>query len=228
MEEPRDQESASPQQPPEEAQGLDERTLRRLLTACPSRDLVDLLLKGVRENRTFRRKVLAWLIDAYADDLPAASVRAEIGGWIDDAFAPGRSLMPRTPAIRDLGAVRTAVRRRPRLAVYAHLAVVGALVDFLRAYGGGPESLYAALVRHFEWAAEAAARVDDEHEQLAAVVDLEEFVVCGADFGCGIDRAAAAALESHLGHLYPDRDFHLAAIEERYEERRRRRRGWAR
>lgn len=50
--------------------GIDQQTVRRLLKETPSGELVAFLLKGARENKTFRRKLVAWLIDTYIDQLP--------------------------------------------------------------------------------------------------------------------------------------------------------------
>lgn len=205
------------------AQGIEPQTIRRLLAATPSRDLVAFLLKRARENKAFRRKLLAWVIDTYADQIPADAVQSEIAGWIEDVFDPGSALTPRAPDLRDLTVVRTAVRRHPELAVFAHLAVVDGIGDWLSAYGRGPDSFYQAFARHFEWAASALPGVQDEAARSGALRDLEEAVVRGSDFGYGLDYTTALAL-SGLSALYPDRAFDYASIAERCLERRMRRR----
>lgn len=211
------------QQKADDAQaGLDQQTVRRLLKEAPSGELVAFLLKGARENKTFRRKLLAWLIDTYADQLPLDAVRAEIAGWVEDVFDSGRGYMPRVPALRDLTPVRTAVRRHPDLAVLAHLTVLDAIAAWLDAYGGGPDSLYQAFAHHFEWAAAALPLVRDERARFDALITLEDLVLKASDFGYSLDSITAEAL-SGVGDHFPGRAFDYASIRERHEERRRRR-----
>lgn len=130
--------------------------------------------------------------------------------------------MPRVPALRDLTPVRTAVRRHPDLAVLAHLAVVDAIATWLDAYGGGPDSLYQAFARHFEWAAAALPLVRDERARFDALTALEDAVLKASDFGYGLDSITAEAL-SRVGDHFPGRTFDYASILERYKERRRKR-----
>lgn len=203
--------------------GIDQQTVRRLLKETPSGELVTFLLKGARENKTFRRKLLAWLIDTYADQLPLEAVQAEIVGWVEDVFDSGRGYTPRVPALRDLTPVRTAVRRHPDLAVIAHLAVIDAITTWLDAYGGGPDSLYQAFAHHFEWAAAALPLARDEQTRFDALIALEDAVLKASDFGYGLDSIAAEAL-SRVGDHFPGRAFDYASILERHRELRRRRR----
>lgn len=210
--------------PADDAQaGIDQPTLRRVLKEAPSSDLVSFLLKGARENKAFRRKVLAWLIDSYADQLAPEAVGAEVARWVEDVFDSGRSDFPRVRALRDLAPVRTAVRHHPGLAVPAHLAVVDAIASWLDAYGDGPDSLYQALIRHFEWAVAALPLVRDEQARFDALIALEDAVVQASDFGYGLDRMTADTLSSVADH-FPGRAFDFGSILERHMERRRRRR----
>lgn len=203
--------------------GIDQQSVRRLLEETPSRDLVAFLLKGARDNKVFRRKLLAWLIDTYADQLPVEAVQAEVASWVEDVFDPGSGYAPRVPTVRDLTVVRTAVRRHPGLAVVAHLTVVDAVAAWLDAYGGGPDSLYRTFERHFAWAAAALPFVEDERTRLDALTDLEDAVLKASDFGYGLDRITAGAL-SRVGDHFPGRAFDYASILARHEDRRRRRR----
>ncbi len=203
--------------------GIEPQTLRRLLKETPSGDLVVFPLKGVRENKTFRRKLLAWLIDTYADELPVEAVHAEIADWVHDVFVLRSESAPHPPALRELAPVRTAVRRHPDLAVFAHLAVLDAIVERLDAYGGGPDSLYQAFIHHFEWAVAALPLVQDEQVRVDALIAREDLVLKASDFGYGLDSITAGAL-SRLRKHFPGRAFDYGSILERHEERRRRRR----
>lgn len=207
--------------------GIDSKTVRRLLKETPRGELVTFLLTGARQNKAFRRKVLAWLIDTYADQLPRETVLTEIEGWVEDVFDQGRGDTPRIPALRDLAPLRTAVRRHPDVAVPAHLAVVNAVMDWLGSYGGGPDSLYQALVHHFEAAAAALPLVPDEGTRLTGLLSLEDAAIQATDLGFGLgfglDRMALEALWSVRDH-FPGRPFDYESIHERYVERHRRRR----
>lgn len=173
--------------------GIQDRDIRRLLADKSPSDLAGFLLKGVKENKAFRRKVLAWLIHADAELLPQEVVLGEICAWIEDVFTQ-RALMPRTPDLRELNPVKSAVRDHPDLAVFAYLEIVDQIAEFLDAYGGGPDSLYDALMNSFREAAANLPLVADAAQQEAHLRWMAEFSRRSSDFGYGLDGATAEVL----------------------------------
>lgn len=178
---------------PADHQGIAERDIRDALASRSAKELAGFLRKAMRENRTVRRKVLAWLIDADADTLPPQAVQGELRAWIDSVFEQ-RSLMPRPPDLRELAPVRSAVRHRPDLAVPACLAILDAIADFLDAYGGGPQSLYTGFLRTFAEAAAFLAAVTDPDLRVAWLDELDGLSSKGEDLGYGLGRQTADIL----------------------------------
>ena len=180
--------------------GIEDRDIRRLLESKSPSDLARFLLKGVRENKAFRRKVLAWLINDDAEALPKETVLGEIDAWIEDAFNQ-RSLMPRTPNLKELNPVRSAVRGHPDLAVPTHLEIVDQIAGFLDAYGGGPTSLYDAIGSSYREAAANLPQVADASQQETYLRWMEEFAGRCGDFGYGLDSETGEVLDELREHL---------------------------
>lgn len=180
--------------------GIEDRDIRRLIESRSPTDLARFLLKGARENRAFRRKVLAWLINGDAKALPKETVLDEIDAWIADAFHQ-RSLMPRTPNLKELNPVRSAVRGQPDLAVPAHLEIVDQIAGFLDACGGGPTSLYDAIANSYREAAANLPQVADASEREMYLLWMEELAGRCSDFGYGLDSDIGEVLDELREHL---------------------------
>lgn len=174
--------------------GLQDQDVRRLLGDKSPSELAGFLLKGLKENKAFRRKVLAWLIDTEAEKLPKDAVLGEIGAWIEDIFDQ-RSVKPRTPNLKDLNPIKSAVKNHPDLAVPAYLAIVDEIAAFLDAYGGGPISFYDALGNSFHQAAANLPMVADSDLQREYLGRMERFEGRSSDFGYGLDCETAEVLE---------------------------------
>lgn len=174
--------------------GIEDRDIRRMLEGKSSSDLARFLLKGVKENKAFRRKVLAWLIQADAEALPNETVLGEIGAWIEDIFSQ-RGLTPRMPNLRELNPVKSAVRGHPGLAAPIYLEIVGKIAEFLNAYGGGPNSFYDALGSNFREAAANLPQMADAVQRETYLRWMEEFSQGCSDFGYGLDSETAEVLD---------------------------------
>ncbi len=173
--------------------GIEDRDIRRMLEGKSSSDLARFLLKGVKENKAFRRKVLAWLIQAGAEALPKETVLGEIGAWIEDVFSQ-RGLKPRMPNLRELNPVKSAVRDHPDLAVPTYLEIVSQIAEFLDTYGGGPTSFYDALGSSFRAAAANLSQMADAAQGETYLRWMEEFSRRCSDFGYGLDSETAEVL----------------------------------
>jgi hypothetical protein len=172
---------------------IEDRDIRRSLACKSSSELARFLLQGVKSDKTFRRKVLAWLIQADAEALPQEAVLGEIGTWIDEVFKQtGR--MPRTPNLRALNPVKSAVKGHPNLAVPISLEIVGQVAEFLDAYGGGPASFYNTLRHHFREAAVHLPAMTDAVQRETHLRRMMEFSRKCSDFGYGLDRETAKIL----------------------------------
>ena len=172
---------------------IEDRDIRRSLACKSSSEFARFLLQGVKKDKTFRRKVLAWLIQADAGALPQEAVLGEVGTWIDEVFnQTGR--MPRTPNLRALNPVKSAVKGHPNLAVPISLEIVGQIAAFLDAYGGGPASFYDTLRRHFREAAVHLPAMTDVAQRETHLRRMMEFSRKCSDFGYGLDRETAKIL----------------------------------
>ena len=172
---------------------IEDRDIRRSLACKSSSELARFLLQGVKSDKTFRRKVLAWLIQADAEALPQEAVLGEIGTWIDEVFKQtGR--MPRTPNLRALNPVKSAVKGHSNLAVPISLEIVGQVAEFLDAYGGGPASFYNTLRHHFREAAVHLPAMTDAVQRETHLRRMMEFSRKCSDFGYGLDRETAKVL----------------------------------
>ena len=174
--------------------GLQESTVRDLVRGKSAGDLAGFVLRGLKGDRSFRRKVLAWLIAEDQGSIADETAQEELLLWVEDVFVQ-KNLSPRTPKLADLKPVKSAVRSRPSLAVPVHIAVADAIADFLSTYGGGPESLYSAYVTSFREAARNLALLTDPAAQRAYFAELEGRALAASDFGYGMDAATAECLE---------------------------------
>lgn len=103
--------------------------------------------------------------------------------------------MPRTPNLKELNPVRSAVRGHPDLAVPTHLEIVSQIAGFLDAYGGGPTSLYDVIVNSFREAAAYLPQMADAAQMETHLRWMEEFARGCSDFGYGLDSETAEVLD---------------------------------
>ncbi len=141
--------------------GLADGDIRSLLAGKSARELANFLFKGIKENKAFRRKTLAWLIDTGADQLPWEAILDELTGWVAEILEPWAGLKPRLPDLRELNPVKSAVKNRPDLGVPVYLAIVEGLAVFPRTFGDAPASFHHALVASFERAGEFLLAIKD-------------------------------------------------------------------
>ncbi len=182
------------------AQGIPTQLVKDLLRRQPASELAEFLLRGMKDNGQFHRKVLAWLISEHPSILPDEMALAELTAWVDDVFAePGHK--PRTPNLTELNPVRAAVRKRPAIAVPVHIAIVQGISGHLHAYGGGPTSHYSGLVRAFRDAAQALLALDDPEAQEKYLQELESLASGLDDLGYGVDAATQECLDDTMSEL---------------------------
>lgn len=179
---------------PDSEAGIDAAALNRVLRSRTAAELARLLARGARESKPFRQRTVALLIESFPEEIGEAAIRAEVGGWIDAVLDAGAAGLPRLPDLRGLSLVRRAVRGLPAVAVWAHMAVADGVLSWLQTYGGGPDTFYATLVRHFAWAAEALALLPDGAKREEWLGAMEDFTASTQDLGYGIAAACTAAL----------------------------------
>lgn len=188
----------------EEKVGISDKDVRRVLEGKSALELVKFLLKGVKEKKAFRRKVLAWLIDTSADQLDYDAILDEIMTWIDEILEPWSGMTPRTPDLRELTAVKSAVKNHPGLAVPSYLAILKGIANFLDTFGGGPQSFYKSFVNSFSEASLHLSAIEDPKLQKNYFEWLESLSSKSDDFGYGVGFETQEILRQLRRSLYPE------------------------
>lgn len=157
--------------------------VRRLIQGKSIQEVTAFLLKSMGENEAFRRKVLAWLVETSADDLPREAVLGELLGWVDEAFDIWRGRVPTTPKLKDLAPVKAAVKKHPDLAVPVYLAMLEGVIGSLAEFGGGPDSLYSAAINYGKQFLVNLDRVADQRLRDEYLFRLKSLAARAEDIG---------------------------------------------
>ena len=157
--------------------------VRRLIQGKSTQEVTAFLLKSMGENEAFRRKVLAWVVETSAGDLPREAVLGELLGWVDEVFDIWRGRVPKTPKLKDLAPVKAAVKKHPDLAVPVYLAMLEGVIGFLVEFGGGPDSFYSAAISYGKQIAVSLDRVADQQLRDEYLFRLESVAAKAEDIG---------------------------------------------
>lgn len=187
----------------EKEERITDRDIRLLLEGKSAQALTKFLSKGMKENKMFRRKVLAWLIDTDTDQLSTDAVLGELTDWINEILEPWAGMKPRMPDLRELSTVKAAVKNHPDLAVPIYLTIVGGIGDFLDTFGGGPESFYNSFVRNFDQAASHLPAIGDPELQKRYFSHMEHLAGRGDNFGYGVGYDTEDIMSKLRPKIYP-------------------------